>query len=241
MKWVKNSNANNQRRLIGMSLVIFASLANDTAAQGSIFYEHFPATTPHVFPWDSEGYRLVGDPADPRSYQLDLNHDAIPDFQFTSGDSFSVVPYGSNAVLSVRTGSPLDFGGYAVTLSSTQQISANSLSYEWLMRTENPLGPIGSTFCIARDIAVLGFFAELVSGYAGLRFEVNGQFHYGWIRVGAPLAGLNGGWLYDYAFETRADTPIQVGAVPEPSVMALVIVTCGLMFFWRDLTQLGRC
>lgn len=38
----------------------------------------------------------------------------------------------------------------------------------------------------------------------------------------APPPFVNGGWLYDYAYEIRPDTPIVAGVVPEPSAGALL-------------------
>ena len=43
--------------------------------------------------------------------------------------------------------------------------------------------------------------------------------HYGWIHI-ENLFGSNWGQISDWAYETRPDTPILAGAVPEPSTWA---------------------
>jgi hypothetical protein len=68
-----------------------------------------------------------------------------------------------------------------------------------------------------------GPFAGVVSAYIGLEFYTDGQAYYGWVEVGAP-ASINGGWIYNYAYETVPNTPIFAGEVPEPATWGLVVL-----------------
>jgi hypothetical protein len=60
---------------------------------------------------------------------------------------------------------------------------------------------------------------------------VNGELHYGWVRVGSPI-GLNGGWVYDSVFNSTPGESLFAGAgmVPEPSTWSFLTVG-GLILF----------
>ncbi len=75
------------------------------------------------------------------------------------------------------------------------------------------------------------------SGYLGVCFALADGDHYGWIQVRLPIEGgpfpgeftpVVAGWAY----ETRVNTPILAGAVPEPSAMGLLTLG-GLLLFGR--------
>jgi hypothetical protein len=83
-----------------------------------------------------------------------------------------------------------------------------------------------------------GYFTGVESAYIGLQFQDAGQT-YGWARAGAPVIGINGGWVYDYAYETTPNTPIFAGqrAVPEPSAWPLLILGAAMFIARRTLTR----
>lgn len=67
-----------------------------------------------------------------------------------------------------------------------------------------------------------GFGGEPPECFIGLRFNINGQPHYGWIRLLVPTrqpsqSALTQGTVFpvvaDWAYETRPNTPIRAGAV----------------------------
>lgn len=141
------------------------------------------------------------------SYNLVFNGEVV--FTISSGTQFSIAPVSSNAVLAAHL-SPSDLGGLVVPLQLGQEIGPDALGYEWINDTQ--IAPaVGSVFAACRNIGCVGYFTGLASGYVGLCFQKAGQTYYGWIRVGAPLPGFNGGWIYDYAYETRPGTPIRAG------------------------------
>lgn len=63
-------------------------------------------------------------------------------------------------------------------------------------------------------------------GFLGLQITLGGQLHYGWAQaaLNADSSAPNTFTLFDYAYESDANTPIQAGAkpVPEPSTIALL-------------------
>jgi hypothetical protein len=76
----------------------------------------------------------------------------------------------------------------------------------------------------------IGTFLGVESAYIGLQFMLDDGVHYGWARVGCPVTGLGGGWIYEAAYDIRPDTLILAGAVPEPSTWALL--SAGGILFW---------
>jgi hypothetical protein len=47
----------------------------------------------------------------------------------------------------------------------------------------------------------------------GVRFSVNGETHYGWIRLKVPNILLSVTEIISYAYETTPDTPIIAGQI----------------------------
>jgi len=57
-----------------------------------------------------------------------------------------------------------------------------------------------------------GFWVNVKKRYLGLKFEINGQTHYGWARLNVDVNGRNiTGTLTGYAYETIPDKPIIAG------------------------------
>jgi hypothetical protein len=104
-----------------------------------------------------------------------------------------------------------------------------------------PIGP-GSQFATDMNLGVkgpmvLGGNDPVVGGggsfslytdtrYLGVRFLIDGQSHYGWLRVSATASGAS---IYDGAYETISGQGITAGEVPEPlalpPVAAAMILT----------------
>ena len=206
---------------LALSLARFPMLA-----QGTIVHVQLSTPNPDPnFPWDYQGMRLLG--LNPQSYDLDFDGDGTAEFVvYASGPrstrGFEIWGLGQNRVWSYH---PTETW-FAVAMSSGDYIGPSMTSpwFEWYQTQYYPSGqPIGANFssCVG-DIGCIGFYAGLDSAYAGLEFQLNGQTHYGWLRVGAPMPEFNGGWLYEYAYDTRPGAAIFAGAVPEPSAFALL-------------------
>ena len=212
---------------------LIALVTLNAVGQGTIIYERLytPDSTPHIFPWDDQGMRVWGSQTTPVTYSLDLNHDGINDFTFVSGQHFAMSPGSLNGVIAFSSGS--GFSYLAIPHQAGDLISDDAGLNEWTEQT--------SVFTASRDSGIIGqppltigYFTGVESAFAALRFQIGGQTHYGWIRAGAPIVGLNGGWLYDFAYETRANTPIFAGAgVPEPSTISVLLVFGGVFLLQR--------
>jgi hypothetical protein len=199
-------------------MLAFLLAAASAIAQGTIVYNRLNTPNPDPnFPWDFEGMRLNG--LFPQSYNLDLNGDGNADYVILASGPLSTAGFyiygvGGNGVWANQ---PFD-SRWVVAMNAGETIGSSMTPVaSWYSN------PDGAIFCACvGGIGCLGYYAGLDSAYAGLRFQLNGETHYGWLRVGAPIPDLNGGWIYDYAYDTRPDAAIFAGAVPEPSSFALL-------------------
>lgn len=53
-----------------------------------------------------------------------------------------------------------------------------------------------------------GNWADTRHRFVGMRLEIDGSNHFGWVRLSVDRSGIT---VHDYAYETRADTPIVAG------------------------------
>ena len=189
--------------------------------QSSIVYGRFPPTTvppPAAhFPQDDQGTRLFPGLTQASTYPLAFNGQVFYTFA-AAENGFTISPMSSiEAIIAVPVGQL--GGGFAIALGAGQEIGPDAQAYFWMS------GPAPWLLMGCVDFGCRGFFVGTDSAYVGLRFQQSGQTYYGWVRVGAPFSapdgGLNGGWLYDYAFETRPGVSIKAGA---KSVMVAVAV-----------------
>ena len=86
------------------------------------------------------------------------------------------------------------------------------------------------------------FNANNLEGFAGVRFTQGGQTHYGWIRLETTIPNGRGPLVLkaiDWAYNDVPDAPINAGAIPEPSSMALALLAAGSLgvLAWRRRRQ----
>jgi hypothetical protein len=224
--------------LVGLVLATLLALPASLNGQETIVYGRLYTAPPHTLQWDEQGYRLFPGLSGHSTFSLDMNQDGISDFTFTAGDSFDIVPQGINAVSALHP-TPTELSSFVSALSGGLQIGPNPQGFQWIPRTDTPFGSVGSGLSACRDIGCIGNYAGIESAYAGVQFQIASETHYGWIRIGAPLPAFNGGWIYDYAFDSRPDTAIAAGAgaVPEPTILALLFVSLVLLLARRSWTS----
>jgi hypothetical protein len=198
-------------------LMLALAVVWQTWANAAISYVRLSTPNPDpYFPWDFRGLRLLsGD--QPMTYDMDLNQDGVTDYVFKTANfsfgGFSIAATGSNAVYAV----PPPLGPYsydAIPLQGGIVVSESLSGFASGAWVQSPVVGdyvIGATFTAAANIGTLGYFTGVDSAYTGLQFFIDGQVHYGWVRVGAPIVGFNGGWIYDFAYETTPNTPILAG------------------------------
>lgn len=198
----------------------------------TIVHQQFLTPDPNPwFPWDLQGQRVMGGPGVPVQWALDLDSDGQAEYRFVSADdAFQIVPSGENAVLAYTFG-PGGMNAWALPLPSLTPITTDAGANTWFRRIDTQFGPIGSGLvAYAEMIGGIGSFLGIESAYVGLQFNLADGTHYGWARVGCPVTGLAGGWVYEAAYDTRPGEAILAGAVPEPSTWALLVA--GGFLFW---------
>jgi hypothetical protein len=179
---------------------------------------------------------------------FDLNHDGLTDFTLYLRGSFRF------AFDFYVRGSPAN---RAVSVISNNAVCVAALPRGAKVGPKSPWGssPIGDLFFIVSETNGSTFSGcpwRFVAGegYLGVRFEIKGQTHYGWLRVGhvrpreGPKAEVTG-----YAYETIPGKPIIAGATkgpdaaeptaslnthnPEPATLGVLAMGAPGLSIWR--------
>lgn len=193
------------RRRHWAALALASSLAGNCAGQGTIAH----VTAPEDFGTFQGG-----------NLPVDLDGDGSNDFNFVStrGD-FSVDGPSLNAVLALPAGG-LDLGGWAVPVREGATVRAELPDgLVWYETIHTQYGSLPALLTSCMDVGCIGFFTG-ENAYLGVRFQAADGTHYGWMRLELPYVGINGGYVREWAYETRPDTPI---LVPEPSTVVVLI------------------
>lgn len=198
-----------------LAVLACASTAN---GQGAILYVQPPTPLGYGPVHPSTIYR-----------ELDLNGDGVVDFAIDSLllQTTVLTANGANRMLAF----PNWDGG---TLLDPLQAG--------LAISQSPPLPDGywanrASISACSTIGCLGPWLGLTA-YAGVEFGIGAETHYGWIRI-FNFADFNAGNVLDWAYETRPNTPLLTGAVPEPSTWALLGTGTGLFWWYGRRKQKG--
>ena len=154
---------------------------------------------------------------------LDLNSDGTDDFRFETQvqHGFDVFPLGRNAVLAYKV-DPLTSYAEAMPPGTLLGPESYPTGLSWDQTVNIPGGfrlGININGCYQRQC--VGQFIN-TDACMGVRFDVNGELHYGWVRISQSsfdfAEGFPGGYIREIGFETRPNTPVII--VPEPSLAA---------------------
>ena len=169
----------------------------------------------------------------PFSQDIDLNGDSTPDFNLSTwnGRDIDLTPLNNNAIISVPEPPP-DIGALIYAFGPGAPISS---SLDPVLAWWGSDGNAPPTIVSASNIGSIGYFQGNTDAYVGIRLDVEGSLHYGWIHI--QNFGANWGQISDWAYETRPDTQILAGAVPEPSCVSLCVLGILLMFAHRSKSR----
>ncbi|MFD2551965.1 T9SS type A sorting domain-containing protein [Bizionia sediminis] len=158
----------------------------------------------------------------PDEYLLDLNNDGTNDFSIlNNGNLFvSALDSGNEVIGSVPYASyPY---GYPFALNANTVVS-NNMNGTWL---DNYNGYSGSVLPSLNWGGFDGNWINVTDKFLGLRFNISGNTHYGWVRMDVNEAGVV--WtIKDYAYEATANAPITAGAtlnVPTEAINNIKVV-----------------
>ncbi len=162
---------------------------------------------------------------------IDINSDGVTDFILSGGQDINLWPLNNNGIISVPE-LPLDWGAFVYALPPGATISSSlDPVFVWWDASAGP-----ATIVSATSIGSIGYFRGNTDAFAGIRLEVAGALHYGWLHI--HNFGANWGQVTDWAYETRPDTTILAGEVPEPSCMSLCLLGTLLMLTDRFPSRL---
>jgi hypothetical protein len=141
-----------------------------------------------------------------QDFYIDLNHDGINDFHihsyYLSGFAYlQVLPVVRfNKIVTVHRGCLSGYGAAplrdGVIIGSGQPFEANGTCMVEKSLTSASIGP-----WVSVDVRYLGF-----------EFNIEGQKHFGWARMGIDLFGFDHtGRVLGYAYEAVANKPIVAG------------------------------
>jgi hypothetical protein len=163
-----------------------------------------------------------------QTVDLDLNGDAVVDFQFQNVFLPGVVDERRLQLLTMGTNTAATFSGG----SDTKSLAAGVVIPDEVV---DPLG-LGGTFVggpqtlagATEGGGAFGFWFDAVNEFVALEFDIAGQSHYGWARLsvsGSSDVNTAGtATLHDWAYESIPGAQIRTGqtAVPEPGSLGLL-------------------
>ena len=187
-------------------------------AQGTIIYIFQPTN-------------LYGIPAGvPWTRDFDLDGDGVQDYRFDNDGAISYVsPLGSNRQIAYPA-IPPDMGSSLTPLFAGEVIgsSLDPVLGQWVDQTSPNLG-WHSMISGCLNVGCFGPFAYR-SAYMGFDFLAgDGQRHFGWLNIDDTIPGGHV-YLVEWAWAAAPGEAILAGAVPEPSIWALL--SAGGILFW---------
>lgn len=178
-----------------------------------------------------------------RRQAIDIDGDGSIDFSIeTEALATGLSAPGLSAVFGVQDPPPDDIGVYVLTLDPGEEIGpALAARYGpdagfYRDETEGGWQTLAGGFSSEYGIVVVGDFV-LRRAYAGLRFKINEQTHYGWVDLENYFLSNGAAFrVHGWGYETEPDRPILAGAVPEPGVLMMLALGGGWLLIQRRRT-----
>jgi len=159
---------------------------------------------------------------------LDLDFNNVVDITLRSnGATFDSVPQGNNKIIALIPPPP-DMGSWIIPLEYGTQIDdAPESPGVWEGAGTTP------AFASCMNVGCIGLWLyPNADAYFGLRFDIDGETHYGWVHV-INTYGISGE-VVEWGYELLPDTGLLAGVVPEPSTVLLFLGGVGILAFRRQ-------
>ena len=144
------------------------------------------------------------------SYFLDMDGDGSGDIKIVNRQ------FGQSATLYAR-GIGVG-GGYMVATSFLGAVEALNSGFvvgpgrRFVGYATFTYGPVMADYCKVCRFKTGGPWANVSNQFLGIRFKINGQYHYGWARFTVTVNGNDiSAHLTGYAYETSTNTFIRAG------------------------------
>jgi hypothetical protein len=156
--------------------------------------------------------QIIDSPLPPTEvYQLDLNNDATIDVSLKSKYSKSKPGKDDGDTTVYYT-----YSGDLISPTNDNALSAAPVS------AGEEIGP-GTVFSAPGTAVTVTYDNGNPSPYFAFRFGAAAPYNYGWIQL--REGPLTTAWdLFAFGYESAPDTPIIVGAVPEPAALSMLAV-----------------
>jgi hypothetical protein len=162
------------------------------------------------------------------NYSIDLNGDGIADF-ILNEHAYKDGSFGTFQYIALKAAN-----GNQVVCPSSFCISGESIAA--VLNPGTPIGPnvrprgwFGGVVELAFEVTFLeqgsiyygGSWLNARNSYAGVKFKIDGEYHYGWVRLSVQFNPGKGqqrtyvAQLTGFAYETDATKPIQAGKTKE--------------------------
>ncbi|WP_274475164.1 T9SS type A sorting domain-containing protein [Mangrovimonas aestuarii] len=142
-------------------------------------------------------------------YDLDLNNDGTIDFEITSEDYWDdgywyLTITGNSTTENVYIGyDETGFWAFPISMEEGDFISSGYSSYGWSVQNGGYLA------MICQQLDCNYNWSNSSDKYLGLRFEINGETHYGWARM--DVTDVTNWTIKDYAYNSSAGEGIFAG------------------------------
>ena len=176
-------------------------------------------------------------------WALDLNADGVDDFiigAYGGNSGFDVRCQGENAVwVEPRAPNSGDINRHIIPLLEDHTVgeTVDRVGYfggDWQHTQYAGISAYIGSGSIQHPILSSGYFASNVTAYAGLRFEMGTNTHYGYVLIDEVSFFRGGGFIVEYGYESLPDTAFTLPAIiPEPGSVVMILGGASLLALYR--------
>lgn len=167
----------------------------------------------------------------------------VPDTTVTQGDSpiyinLDGVGYNEFAIPAILNS--VRVNPYNIGAQDSKVLTTSPYYYVWAFAAGETIGDgineqvAGGARFAGRQVGPYFYNFLGAGGFVGLEWDIGGgDVRYGWARVDVLPDNMGTATLFSFAYESTANMPIEAGAVPEPTSLALLAAGGGALALAR--------